>query len=154
MAFGGGGSSKLKSDINVTPLVDIVLVMLIIFLVAMPMVLKMIDLEVPKKLDAPEDYVPSTQVTLEVTKAGVIMLDGIETPRTELANKLRAKLENKREKAVFVDFDENTEYGVAVSLMDLARGAGATTVALKIKDEANTGGAPGDSIPTQPAPNP
>ena len=158
MAFGGsGGSGNVKSDINVTPLVDIVLVMLIIFLVAMPIVMKNIEIEVPRKTDEPpEQIIVPDQVTIELTKAGVLLVNGVETNRSELATKLRDRLQHKREKVVFVDFDESSRYGDAVQIMDTAKGAGATTVALKIKDDATSstpGGTPGTPAPT-PAPNP
>jgi biopolymer transport protein TolR len=157
MAFGGGGGAgKPRSDINVTPLVDIVLVMLIIFLVAMPIVMKNIEIEVPKKTDEPvENIVLPDQVTLEITKAGVILLNGVETGRQDLAVKLRDRLQHKRDKVVFVDFDDNTRYGDAVQMMDLAKGAGATTVALKMKDAYGpTPATPGAPAPAQPAPAP
>ena len=154
MSFGGSGGSGVKSDINVTPLVDVVLVLLIIFLVAMPIVMKNIEVEIPKKLeDQQVEVVLPDQVTVEVTKGGVLLLNGIEINKAELAVKLRAKLELKREKVVFVDFDENTRYGDAVSIMDTIKGAGATKVALKIKDENAAGGAPGVPAGT-PAPAP
>jgi biopolymer transport protein TolR len=157
MAFGGGGGAgKPRSDINVTPLVDVVLVMLIIFLVAMPIVMKNIEIEVPKKTDEPvENIVLPDQVTLEITKAGVILLNGVETGRQDLAVKLRDRLQHKRDKVVFVDFDDNTRYGDAVQMMDLAKGAGATTVALKMKDAYGpTPATPGAPAPAQPAPAP
>lgn len=150
----GGG---IISDINVTPLVDIVLVMLIIFLVAMPIVMKMIEIDIPKKIDEPQiDLVLPDQITIEVTKAGVILLNTVEVTRHELATKLRERLEHKREKTVFVDFDESTRYGDAVSIMDTAKGAGATTIAMKIKDAQNTAqpGTPGGETAPAPAPSP
>jgi biopolymer transport protein ExbD len=155
MAFGGGGSGKLKSDINVTPLVDIVLVMLIIFLVAMPVVMKKIDLDVPKKTDEPPDQVVvPDQVTVEITKGGGVLLNGVSIERVDLAEKVRNQLEHKREKVVFVDFDDATRYGDAVSVMDTVKGAGAKTVALKIKDDQPGGAsapsgapAPGGAAP-------
>jgi biopolymer transport protein ExbD len=149
MAFGGGGSGRVRSEINVTPLVDVVLVLLIIFLVALPVVLKNIVIDVPNKIDETPDVVVPDQITIEVTKAGALLLNGIEINRTDLAVKLRDRLEHKREKAVFVDFDDNTRYGDAVSVVDTAKGAGATTIAIKMKDSATaspaaggTGGAP------------
>jgi len=162
MAFGGsGGTGRVKSDINVTPLVDVVLVLLIIFLVAMPIVMKHIEIEIPKKLeDQNVEVVLPDQVTVEVTKAGAILLNGVEINKPELAVKLRAKLDLKREKVVFVDFDENTRYGDAVSIMDTVRGAGATKVALKMKDEnaqnalPATPGAPTPAPAPAPAPSP
>ncbi len=162
---GGGGAGKIRSEINVTPLVDVVLVLLIIFLVAMPIVMKEITFEVPKKSDEPpENIVMPDQVTLEV-KMGegssglVILLNGAAVDRVDLADKLQSKLEHKREKVVFVDFDDAVLYGDAVSFMDLAKGAGATTVAIKMKDDAAAGspggavpGAPGGAVLPSPAP--
>jgi biopolymer transport protein ExbD len=152
MAFGGGGGAgKPKSDINVTPLVDVVLVLLIIFLVAMPVVMREIEIDVPKKTDEPiENVVVPDQVTVEITKGGGVLLNGIQIDRVDLATKLRDRLEHKREKIVFVDFDEATRYGDAVSIMDTCKGAGATTVALKMKEKE--GGAPGAAPGQPPAP--
>lgn len=153
MAFGGsGGTGKVRSEINVTPLVDVVLVMLIIFLVAMPVVMKNIQIEVPSKVDEPpENVVLPDQITVEVTKAGTILLNSVEVTRTDLAIKLRERLEHKREKVVFVDFDDNTRYGDAVSIMDTVKGAGATSLAMKMKDAYNAPpgqpGAPGSPSP-------
>src|SRR5262249_9502333 len=155
MAFGGGGGAgKPKSDINVTPLVDVVLVLLIIFLVAMPVVMREIEIEVPKKTDEPiENVVVPDQITIEVTKGGGVLLNGIQIDRVDLATKLRDRLESKREKIVFVDFDESTRYGDAVSIMDTAKGAGATTVALKMREKDKEGANPGGAAPGQPAPS-
>jgi biopolymer transport protein TolR len=152
MAFGGESSLKTaKSDINMAPLVDIVLVMLIIFLVAMPIVMKNIEIEVPRKLDeAPETVILPDQTTVELSAGGVLLLDGIEISRGELATKLRDKLQHKREKIVFVDFDRATRYGEAVSVMDTVKGAGATTIALKMQEEG--GGPSGQG--EEPAPEP
>jgi biopolymer transport protein TolR len=153
MAFGGGGGLKsAKSDINVTPLVDVVLVLLIIFLVAMPIVMKEIEIDVPKKTDEPIDQVVvPDQITVEITKGGGVLLNGVQIDRVDLATKLRDRLEHKREKVVFVDFDEATRYGDAVSVMDTCKGSGATTVALKMKDEnAPAGSPPGGAAPEQP----
>jgi biopolymer transport protein ExbD len=158
MAFGGGGGANTaKSDINVTPLVDVVLVLLIIFLVAMPIVMKNIEIEIPKKLDEPNvDVVLPDQTTVEVTKAGTILLNGVEITRAELPVKLRGKLESRREKVVFVDFDEFTRYGDAVAVMDVVKGAGATKIAMKMKDANAPAGAPGTpgALPGDPAPAP
>jgi biopolymer transport protein TolR len=136
MAFGGGGSGKVKSDINVTPLVDVVLVLLIIFLVAMPIEMKEITMDIPKKAEdsVPPDMIPD-QLTVSVQKGGVIMINDQEVNRIDLATKLKERLDRKREKVVFVDFDEETPYGQAVGIMDTVKGAGATTVALKMSEK-------------------
>jgi biopolymer transport protein ExbD len=153
MAFGGsGGTRKPKSDINVTPLVDVVLVLLIIFLVAMPVLLRNITIDIPKKTEDQPDVVMPDQITVEVQEGGIIMLNGQTVERAQLAEKLRSRLETKREKVVFVDFHEKYRYGDAVQIMDTVKGAGATTVALKIKEPAQPGapGAPGTPAPVTP----
>ncbi len=154
MAFAGGGGKGVKSDINVTPLVDVVLVLLIIFLVTMPILMKDISVDVPKKSEdtMPPDMMPD-QVTLELKRDGRLYMSGTEVNRTDLAEKLRNRLEHKRDKIVFVDFDDLTRYGEAVSIMDTVKGAGATTIALKMKEEAPPGGQPG-SVPVNPQPSP
>ncbi len=151
MAFGGGGGSrKPRSEINVTPLVDVVLVLLIIFLVAMPVLLRNITIDIPKKAeDQPENVVMPDQITVEVQEGGIVLLNGQTIERAQLAEKLRSRLEAKRDKVVFVDFHDKYRYGDAVQIMDTVKGAGATTVALKMKD-ANAPGAPG--VPATPVP--
>ena len=141
----GGGRAKVKSDINVTPLVDVVLVLLIIFLVTMPILMKDISVDIPKKAEdsVPADLLPD-QITLEWKDDGRLLMNTVEVARTDLAQKLREKLERKRDKIVFVSFDDGVRYGDAVGLMDTCKGAGATTVALKTRDD-------GPAIPASPA---
>src|SRR5688572_23834818 len=142
MAISAGGSKGgPKSDINVTPLVDVVLVLLIIFLVTMPILMRDISIDVPKKAEenTPPELLPDTQLVIEWKSDGRLLLNGEEINRTDLAVKVRERLERKREKVVFVDFDDSVRYGDAVSVMDTCRGAGAATVALKMKEAAPPG---------------
>lgn len=141
MGFSTGGKGGVKSDINVTPLVDIVLVLLIIFLVTMPVLMRHITIEVPRKVEDFEDTsVASKQITVTVKADGsVILADGPDETtvnRVELAAKLRPMIEAKKtEKVVFVDFEDAVEYGDAVSAMDTIKGVGAEKVALKIREK-------------------
>jgi biopolymer transport protein ExbD len=131
MAFGLGGRGAVRGGINVTPLVDIVLVLLIIFLVAMPIVLAKLDVEIPATGGSgPAD--PTPPLVVEVTAAGAILLDGKEVLRSDLATAVRERLAHRRRKVVFVDFAGETRYGDAVSIVDTVTGAGAQDVALKV----------------------
>jgi biopolymer transport protein TolR len=147
MAFSAGGGGGVRSDINVTPLVDVVLVLLIIFLIAMPIEMKDITIDIPKK--APEDQpIPDIipdQITVAIQKGGTITINDQEVNKIDFAQRLKERLDRKREKVVFVDFDDEARYGDVVGLMDLVKGAGATTVALKMKDKID---------PSAPAPAP
>lgn len=126
----GGAKGGPKNDINVTPLVDICLVLLIIFLVAMPILLKHITLEIPRKLDADEvAVVTGTTIQLCGRADGTVDIDesGAKSSinRIDLAKTLRPKIDAiKNERVVFVDFDEALKYEEVVSLMDTVKGLG------------------------------
>lgn len=140
ISAGGGGPGGIKSDINVTPLVDIVLVLLIIFLVTMPIQMRQITVEVPRKIDEEVEVTPNTQITVKLSADGsVVVNDGskdISIDRVDLAKTLRPIIEKKRtEKVVFADFEDEVVYGDAVSVMDTIKGSGATKVAIKLRDK-------------------
>ena len=153
MAFSAGSGKGVRSDINITPLVDVVLVLLIIFLVTMPVLMKDITIDVPKKADEeiPLDMIPS-QITVALKADGRVLLNDEEILKSEITEKLRGKLETKKsERIVFVDFEDAVMYGDAVGVMDAVKGAVATpegapgdvTIALKMKEEKPAGaGAP------------
>jgi biopolymer transport protein TolR len=156
MGFGGGGGSGVRGDINVTPLVDVVLVLLIIFLVTMPILMKEISVDVPRKVDDPNPQVElnTSQLIVELKPGGLIRIDEQTVEMKDLATRVREKLDRQREKAVFVDIDDMVSYGDAVVVMDTCKGAGATTVAIKMKEDK-----PGDApaVPdgvAPPAPTP
>jgi biopolymer transport protein TolR len=145
----GGNRHGPKNDINVTPLVDVVLVLLIIFIVTMPVLLRHITIEVPRKLDADEQVVStSTQITVMAKADGTVDLDDgsgkSSINRVELAKSLRPMLDKiKSEKVVFVDFECSMTYTDVVSVMDTVKGfekrsgtdvVEPVKVALKIKE--------------------
>ena len=142
MNVGGGDKHGPKNDINVTPLVDIVLVLLIIFLVITPIKMRHVTIEVPRKLQDNEDTSAATkQITLLMrADATLVVNDGSKEEEVESILSLRTKLEpmiQKKlgEKVVFVDFEDGVIYGDAVKAMDIIRQAGAEKVALKLREE-------------------
>lgn len=143
MGFGGGNSKGVRSDINVTPLVDVCLVLLIIFMVMMPVIMRDITLEIPRKAEPNEDQMPSEMpIVVEVAIDGTIKLNEKSVNKFQLAEELTGTLKNKREKLVFVSFAEDLPYGEAVSIMDVVKGSGpegAVKVALKMKEEGKDG---------------
>jgi biopolymer transport protein TolR len=125
----GGDKSGRKSDINVTPLVDICLVLLIIFLVAMPILLKHITIEVPRKLAEDEVVIGGTSIAILGKADGSIEIDesGAKSSvnRIDLAKTLRPKIDAiKNERVVFVDFEDAMNYEDVVSIMDTIKGLG------------------------------
>lgn len=140
MGISAGGKGAIKSDINVTPLVDIVLVLLIIFLVTMPVLMRQITIEVPRNLGEQEVSASHDISVLLRVDGTVIVNDGNKDlepiNRVDLAKTVRPMLEKRHtEKVVFVDFEDDVAYGDAVSVMDTIKGAGASKVALKIREE-------------------
>lgn len=145
MNLGGGGG--VKNDINVTPLIDVVLVLLIIFLVTMPIMMRTITLEVPRKMETNEESAQASKQITILVKAdlSVTINNGerdIEIPGTDLAKTLRPLLEEKKaDKLVFVDFEDQVEWKETVAIMDSVRSLAADTehndikVALKMKED-------------------
>ncbi|MCL4223000.1 MAG: biopolymer transporter ExbD [Myxococcales bacterium] len=122
-----GGGKGVKNDINVTPLIDVVLVLLIIFLVTMPIMMRTITLEVPRKIQDFEDPVAASKQISVLIKAdlSVTINDGAkdtEVPLTELAKTLRPVLDEKKtDKIVFVDFEDPVPWRHVVEVMDTVR---------------------------------
>ena len=146
----GGKHGSLQTEINVTPLIDVVLVLLIIFLVTMPIMMKMVTLEVPRKLDdANEMPDPAAGNPITVTiKAdmSVILNDGEKDSSItliDLPKNLRPLLDKKiSDKVVFVDFDDQVAWNTVVETMDQVRSIAIDAnhdevkVALKVKVDA------------------
>ena len=141
----GGG---VKNDINVTPLIDVVLVLLIIFLVTMPIMMRTITLEVPRKADIEHEDISAVgrQVTILVKADLSITLSNgekeEEVTAPDLAKTLRPMLVDKKtDKLVFVDFEDPVPWSNTVEIMDLVRSVAGDAdhneikVALKMKEE-------------------
>jgi biopolymer transport protein TolR len=122
-----GGKGGVKNDINVTPLIDVVLVLLIIFLVTMPIMMRTITLEVPRKITDMEDPTAASKQISVLMKAdlSIVISDGskeTEIPGTDLAKTLRPMLEDKKtDKIVFVDFEDAVPWREVVVTMDTVR---------------------------------
>ncbi len=143
----GSAPDQVKNDINVTPLIDVLLVLLIIFLVIIPVMMKMETLTVPQK--ACDDCIPvegASQLTVKVKADLSVTLDdgAAETPvaAPELARTLRPKLEALKigvQKVVFVDYEDGVPWKHVVATMDAIRSLSSdashdeVTVALKVR---------------------
>ncbi len=142
-----GKRGGIKNDINVTPLIDVVLVLLIIFLVTMPIMMRTITIEVPRKLDIEHEIAADPKsITVTVRADLSVEIDNTERvvtcPAVEVASKLRPLLAGKEDKVVFVDFEDVVPWEQVVMIMDTIRSVAADTehneikVALKMKPDA------------------
>jgi len=127
----GGKKGGPKSDINVTPLIDVVLVLLIIFMVLTPSMLKNIPTMVPEKAedDAPA-MPPDSAIMVEYTAKRELTVNSEAVAIEALAAKLQDRLKARRQKVVFFKAEDKAPYGEVVRLLDIARGSGAETLAI------------------------
>ncbi len=123
MAFDTGSRGRgIRPSMNVTPLVDVVLVLLIIFMVVTPMLQKQVWMHVPPKSDAAPIADSAPPLVLSVTAAGLISVNGTEIPRSELAQRVQGLVDGRPDKIVFFDAAETLPYEEAVAVLDLLKG--------------------------------
>ncbi len=123
---------KVNSNINVTPMVDVMLVLLIIFMVITPMLNNKVNVELPKADAAVvmEDANKEDAVTVAVTRDGRTFLGGDQVTLDDLGTKIAAKLENKTSKEVFMRADARANYGKVMDAIDGIRAAGVSQLGL------------------------
>jgi biopolymer transport protein TolR len=136
MAMSGGGSnSALTNDINVTPMIDVLLVLLIIFMMVIPMSRKAIDLQLPDPTpDDTNSGPPPSQIVLEVLPGNVFKINSQPVPKADLARKLKEIYDPRPDKIIFVKGDPTVKYSDVIMAMDVARGAGVKVIATTPKD--------------------
>jgi biopolymer transport protein ExbD len=132
---GGGGGGGLTNDINVTPMIDVLLVLLIIFMLVIPMSRKAIDLQLPDPTpqDTPSGP-PPAQIVLEVLPGDVFKVNSEVVPKNRLPARLKEIYDPRPEKIIFVKGDEHVKYETVIWAMDVARGAGVKVIGATPKD--------------------
>ena len=123
---------KVNSNINVTPMVDVMLVLLIIFMVITPMLNNKVNVDLPVAVAATvmEDANKEDAVTVAVTRDGKIFLGGDAIGVDDMGSKISAKLENKTDKKVFFRADNRATYGKVMDAIDGIRTAGVSQLGL------------------------
>ena len=132
MSMGVGGAGEYKSDINITPLVDVVLVLLIIFMVITPLLQMGYDVKVPpKNVNQPENTPPPADlIIVSLTPANKYFLNKDEVNAQTLTLRLTEILKNRANKTVFFSGDDAANYGEAIKVMDMVRNAGAKNIGI------------------------
>ena len=132
MAFSAGGTGAVKSEINITPLVDVVLVLLIIFMVATPILQMGLDVEVPPKVEVTTPQPPSdlTQLVITVKRDGVYLntqkMGSVQELRDAIARQMLSR--PMADRVVFINSEDNLAFESSVTAMDAAHAAGAQKV--------------------------
>jgi len=133
MAGVGGAPGAYKSDINITPLVDVVLVLLIIFMVITPLLQVGYDVKVPPKATVDTPPPSMDQLIVSVTAGKRLYLNKEPLDKQSLALRLSEILKNRRDKTVFFSADDSVTYGEVATVMDIVRSAGANNIGIVLE---------------------
>ncbi len=130
MGFNLQEKGKFVSEINVTPFVDIMLVLLVIFMITAPMMLNAIKMEVPKTKEVNRINLSNFQVVLSLTKDGTLYIGDKKYPRDRLIEVLQRELSKTKDKTLFLRADYDISYGKVAKLMSFLKRGGIGIIAL------------------------
>jgi biopolymer transport protein TolR len=123
MGMSSGGSGRALSDINVTPLVDVMLVLLIIFMVTAPLIQQGVQVDLPKT-KSPALDVKDDRMVLSLTREKRIFIGEVELAYPELRQKLVGNQKLQRDKEIYLHADRSLPYGFVVDVMAIIKDAG------------------------------
>ena len=126
----GGAKGGIKADINVTPLVDVMLVLLIIMMLVAPMLQQGVSVKLPMADNTSDKPEVQGQTVIAVSKDKHIYLNARQVSEAELGTRVNEYLESKKEKVVIIKADEEVEYGAVMAAMDGLRQAGIEDIGL------------------------
>ena len=126
----GGTKGGLKADINVTPLVDVMLVLLIIMMLIAPMLQQGVSVKLPQASNTADKPETQDQTVVAVTSDKRLYLNGVPLQEGELQSKIQTLMETKKEKIVLIKGDEEAPYSAIMSTMDRLRGANIENIGL------------------------
>jgi biopolymer transport protein TolR len=127
MGMSTGGGDELNSEINVTPMVDVMLVLLIIFMITAPMMNTGVDLDLPQ-VTAQNIEDPEGKLVLSIDATRGLHLGGTKLTWKDLEVKLAANERVKKEQQLYIEADQNLPYGIVVTAMAVAKKAGVSKV--------------------------
>ena len=141
MSMGSGtqGAASMSAEPNVTPMIDVLLVLLIIFMAVLPSMRKAIDIQLP---DPNPSVAPananSNQIVLEVSPGGQYAINSEKVTRDRLPGRLKEIYDPRPEKIIFVKGAPGVKYGDIIDAMDVSRGAGVKVIGVPPKDVPGT----------------
>jgi len=140
MAMNLGGGGGVKSDINVTPLVDVMLVLLIIMMIVAPLLNQGVSLTLPIATNSAEKPQTQDQTVVAVTADKRFWLNAVPVDKADLTRRVGDALESKKEKQVIIKADQDVEWGAVMEAMDNLRAAGIEDMGLITETRRSAGG--------------
>jgi biopolymer transport protein TolR len=134
MAMTAGSSEGVRSDINVTPMIDVLLVLLIIFMITQPLARKALDIQVPPPNSTQVNTAANNQIVLELADDGSYAINSQPVPKGQLDAQIHAVFDNRPAKLLFIKTGPNRIYQDVVDAMDVARGAGVQIIGFTPKE--------------------
>ena len=151
MAVQLGGGTGVKSDINVTPLVDVMLVLLIIMMIVAPLLQQGVSVKLPVATNTVEKPDTQEQTVLAIDSNRRLYLNAVPVVKDDLQRRVTEILENKKDRIVIIKADEDVEYSAVMDAMDALRASGIEDMGL-ITDPRR-GGATSATPKTSATPN-
>ena len=154
MGMSGGGGEGLQSEINVTPMVDIMLVLLIIFMVVTPFLQQGITVALPKNMNNPDvdpNIIKESSIVVSIPNDGQYYLGKIPVPREQLADKVDTMLKgikNEQDRIVYIKSGVGVSYGDVVNVINEVRKLGVDKIGL-VADKKKGGAAAGATAPAK-----
>ena len=134
----GGAKGGVKSDINVTPLVDVMLVLLIIMMIVAPLLQKGAPVRLPTAANSVDKPETQDQTVVAVTADKRFWLNAVQVPKDDVQRRVTDILETKKDKIVIIKADKDVQYGAVMDAMDKLRAAGVEDMGL-ITDKKSGG---------------
>ena len=136
----GQKTSALNSEINITPLADVMLVLLIIVMLIAPLLQKGVDVVLPEAANTTEKADNDSQTTLAVTADGRFYVEEVQVSEQDMLREVQSVLERKFEKIVLIKADQDAQYSNVMSILDRLQRAGIEDIGLITERKVGSGG--------------